>query len=71
MLGESKKNELKNFHVNSSSNMIFSEIIILLDEELTRKSCYANFLKLKYKVMLGEFQVSRIHVRRGLSAASS
>ena len=39
----------------------------MLGKEFTGKSCYANFFKLKNKIMLGEFHVSQIHVRRGLS----
>ena len=38
----------------------------MLGEEFTGKSCYANFFKLKNNVMLSEFHVNRIHVRRGL-----
>ena len=38
----------------------------MLGKEFTGKSCYANFFKLKNKIMLGEFHVSRIHVRQGL-----
>ena len=34
----------------------------MLGEEFTGKSCYENFFKLKNKIMLGEFHVSRIHV---------
>ena len=38
----------------------------MLGKEFIGKSCYANFFKLKNKIMLGEFHVSRIHVRQGL-----
>ena len=38
----------------------------MLGEEFRGKSCYANFFKLKNNIMLGEFHVSRSHVRRGL-----
>ena len=49
--------------MNFSLNMIYS---VMLDEEFRGKSCYANFFKLKNNIMLGEFHVSRGHVRRGL-----
>ena len=35
-------------------------------EEFTEKSCCANFFKLKNKIMLGEYHVSRGHVMREL-----
>ena len=44
----------------------YTYYIIMLGEEFTGKSCYANFFKLKNKVMLSEFHVKWIHVRRGL-----
>ena len=74
MLGESQKNWLKNLP-NMISKwiprltwfLLTKEIgIIMLGEEFRGKSCYANFFKLKNNIMLGEFHVSRGHVRRGL-----
>ena len=43
----------------------------MLGEEFRGKSCYANFFKLKNNIMLGEFHVSRGHVRQGLGVRTS
>ena len=40
-------------------------------QEFIGKSCYANFYKLKHKIMLGEFHVSRGYVMRGLPVIKS